>query len=91
MARKKKKMDKTTEIDFYGKGDPLMEIAFADYVRWAWGNPEIQQAFERETGMRPATDPMGIMIDEAVGYDKAVADRFVRWVVEEMWGKGREF
>ena len=79
-------MNETTEIAFYGKGDPLMEIAFADCVRWAWRNPETRQVFEQETGMSSAKDPMGVLIDKATGYDKAVAHRFIRWVAEEMWG-----
>ena len=79
-------VQENNEIDFYGKGDPLMEVAFADCVRWAWRDPQTRQAFEEETGMSSAKDPMGAMIDEATGYDKAVAERFIRWVTEEMWG-----
>ena len=73
--------------NFYGKGNPLMEAMFGACVRWAWENPETREAFEKDTGMRVAQSPIDAMVDEATGYDKEVADAFVRWVIANVWGE----
>lgn len=73
--------------DFYGKGDPLMELAFADCVRWAWGDKEMRAEFERSTGKRLPTTDLESAIDEATGYDEELAGAFARWVIEDVWGK----
>ena len=76
-----------TERTFFGKGNPLMEAAFGACVRWAWGNKEMRQAFESETGMKVAESGIDAMIDDATGYREAVAEEFVRWAIENVWGK----
>lgn len=80
-------MSETTDIDFYGKGDPIMDSMFGACVRWAWRNPEARQSFERETGMRLAESPVNIVIDRATGYEDAVMESFVRWVAVNVWGE----
>ena len=80
-------MSELASIDFYGKGEPLMEAMFGACVQWAYKSPEMRQAFELETGYRQASDPMAAMIDEATGYEYEVAEKFVEWVAENVWGR----
>lgn len=71
---------------FYGEGDPLMEVAFGAFVRWASSDEETIAAFEKETGMRFARSHLDTAIDEATGHDTAVLSAFVRWLIENRWG-----
>ncbi len=75
------------KLKVYGQGEPLMEAMFGACVRWAWETPEMREAFERDTGMKPAESPIDAMIDESTGYDEQVADAFVRWVIANVWGE----
>ena len=75
------------ERTFLGKGNPLMEAMFGACVRWAWEDEEMRQAFEAETGMKLAESSIEATIDDATGYREVVAEEFVRWVVENVWGK----
>lgn len=72
--------------DFHGKGDPLMEVAFASCVRWAHGDAETRELFEQETGRRFPKGGLDQLIDEATGNDEELAGAFVGWVAERLWG-----
>lgn len=71
---------------FHGQGDPLMEAAFADCVRWAYGDPDVRDWFEAETGKRFPRSGMDRLIDQTTGNDGEIAEAFVRWVAERLWG-----
>lgn len=75
---------------FHGQGDPLMEAAFASCVRWAWNDPETRARFKAETGVKLADGGIGSLIDGATGYEDAVLETFVGWVVENLWGREDE-
>lgn len=73
--------------NFYGKGEPLMEAAFAQCVQWTWKQPTMRREFERKTGMKLAPHGIAAMIDEATGYDEEIAQAFVRFVITDVWGE----
>ena len=66
--------------------DPVMAVAWRDCLMWAAGEQGIRDAFESDTGMHLAMSPFDRMIDEATGLDAAVAEAFVRWFNENIWG-----
>ncbi len=75
---------------FYGQGNPVMEIAFRDFVSWAWEDPATRAAFEADTGMKlpkPATTGLDRLIDEATGHYEEVVEAFTRWVIANVWGE----
>lgn len=62
--------------------------AWADCLHWAIGEPEILKAFREETGnnWQPGTTPIEMMIDEAIGADRAFIEAFLSWFNENIWG-----
>ncbi len=72
---------------FYGQGDPFMEIAFADCVRWAWGDRAMRREFQRRKKMRLPETALDHLIDEATGYQDEVMQAFVEWVRDHVWGR----
>lgn len=71
----------------------FMEIAWRDFILWAYRFPEIRSAFTAATGKSlytPPRTPLDAMIDQATKYDSDSAqtlDEFVRWVTKEYWGE----
>jgi len=65
--------------------DVLMQGAWYDCLMWAADEEDIRHAFEKETGMRLGKAPLDRMIDEATGFDKAVAAAFVAWFNKNIW------
>ena len=68
--------------------DPLMAVAWRDCLMWAATQTEILDAFSSETGLRLGTSPFDRMIDEATGFDAAIAKAFIDWFNENVWGDG---
>lgn len=71
--------------EFYGKGNPVMESAFASYIQYAFRNPQMREAFEQDTGKRLARNPLDAMIDDATGYSPEEA--FIEWAIDNHWGR----
>lgn len=72
--------------------EALNEIAWRDFVMFAWSQEDAHAAFRGETG-RPqrskTRSPLDLLIDKAVGgvEDDKYMEEFVRWVTETHWGK----
>ena len=68
--------------------DHYMYPAFIGCVRWALGEPEIMDAYRRETGdnWMPPAILIDKLIDEAAGADFAFCQRFSDWVEENVFG-----
>ena len=69
----------------------LNEIAWRDFVMFAWGQEDAHAAFRGATGrpQRPRRGaPLDAMIDKACGVseDDEYMAAFVRWVTENHWG-----
>lgn len=71
----------------------FMEVAWRDFILWAYQFPEIRAAFTAATGKSlytPPRTPLDAMIDKAAGNDSDSArtlDEFVRWVTINYWGE----
>lgn len=76
------------------KNHPINVAAWAGFIKWAAGQEGFIAQFEEETNqkhIKPASDPLGAMIDKACGVD--IANRhywlsFVVWVTEKHWDDG---
>lgn len=71
-----------------GMGNPLMDIAWRDFINFAAQHDEIVAQFNHETGssfMLPGS-PIELMIDGATGKVEADAKAFVFWVTKWHWG-----
>lgn len=68
--------------------DPLMRMAWADFVRWASGNAEIIEQFKEATGIEVSAPSFGIerMIDQATGLNESIAHKFIEWLNVNHWG-----
>lgn len=72
----------------YAPTDPLMQLAWRDFISWAFDQPQIRQDFEQATGQRslpPARTPLDLMVDDATGAHSAYAEAFIKWATEAMW------
>lgn len=69
----------------------LNEIAWRDFILYAWSQDEAHAAFRGATG-RPqrskTNSPLDILIDRAVGgeEDERYMTEFVDWVTKTQWG-----
>lgn len=69
--------------------DPLMAGAWASALKWAYSEPDIVAAFERDTGLTPMparTSGLEAMIDKACGVHAERAEAFVKWFNVNVWG-----
>lgn len=72
--------------------DVLNEIAWRDFVLFAWGEDDAHAAFRGATG-RPQRSrtktPLDFLIDKAVGgeEDEQYMTEFVDWVTKNHWGE----
>lgn len=72
--------------------DALNEIAWRDFVLFAWSQEDAHAAFRGATG-RPQRSktktPLDLLIDKAVGgaEDDRYAQEFVDWVTRTQWGE----
>ena len=67
--------------------DALEAIAWRDCLVWASSDGDVLQMFLDETGMKLPTSGLDRMIDEATGNDKRIAEKFVEWFNENIWGR----
>lgn len=67
---------------------PLMRMAWADCLLWAIGFHPILAQFEKDTGVKYRAPRGGLemMIDEATGANAALAEKFITWFNENIWG-----
>lgn len=65
-----------------------MTPAWLGLIRFALGDDDMLALFRVDTGetWKPASDPLGAMIDKATGADVAFLRKFVLWVNETLWG-----
>lgn len=73
--------------------NPVMQIAWRDFLLWAFDQPHIRAAFESDTGRAlPPTPRNGLesMIDGATGVHTAYAEAFAEWATVNLWGTGAE-
>ena len=72
--------------------DALNEMAWRDFVLFAWSQDEAHAAFRGATN-RPqrsrTNSPLDLMIDKAVGAseDDRYMEEFVDWVTKNHWGE----
>lgn len=74
----------------YGYGDPLMEVAFRDFVLFAYDIPAFRQAFKADTGFDLDDHPkngLEKMIDDATGINDERAKAFIEWLIKAHWGE----
>jgi hypothetical protein len=66
----------------------LMDIAWRDFVVWAFGQKEIISVFNKKTRnqLLCKKSPIDFMIDEATGKTESDIEQFVFWVTKELWG-----
>lgn len=64
----------------------LMEMAWHDFVLFAFDNKEIVQAFEQETGLKAPITGIDRLIDDVTGASDNRLFSFARWVTERQWG-----
>ncbi len=65
-----------------------MAPAWASCMSWALVNPDVQAAFEQDSGMRyvPARSGLDAIIDDATGFTDSYVKAFVEWVNVNVWG-----
>ncbi len=70
--------------------NPLMQLAFRDFVFWLWDQEVYRRLFETETKTPPllaAKTPLEAMIDEATGANGEYVEKFVEWAIKTQWGE----
>lgn len=69
--------------------DELMRAAWVSALMWAAGNPEVQEQFVADTGIKlvAARSAIDLMIDQATGYQEEVVLKFAAWFNRNMWGE----
>lgn len=74
------------------RDNPIMQIAFRDFMTWIWSQDPAHKAFQEASGMPPlATQFIDVKIDEATGYMAKYAAAFTEWAVDTQWGiEGRD-
>jgi hypothetical protein len=68
------------------RDNPIMQIAFRDFMHWIWAQEPAHEAFRGASGMPSLAKGLGGTIDVASGYMAAYAAAFTRWAVETQWG-----
>ena len=71
-----------------GDTPEYMTDAWLSCIHWAIQEPEIVDAFRKDTGLnwRPGRTPLERMIDEATGMDRKFIVEFIRWSNVNVWG-----
>ena len=74
--------------------NPVLSIAFVDFVRFALSDDDMRQAFEADTGESFAplikATPLERAIDQATGREAEILAAFVDWVTVNHWGEEGE-
>jgi hypothetical protein len=65
-----------------------MVPAWLDCIRWASSEPDILEAFKRDTGLNwiPPSHPLDRAIDEATGATEHFLEAFIKWTNVNVWG-----
>jgi hypothetical protein len=69
--------------------NPLMTIAWRDFIMFARFHEPTIEMFENDTGYKLANQPKSALdaaIDKATGYQDKIAKLFVLWATEKLWG-----
>lgn len=73
--------------------DEIQEIAWRDFINYAWLEPQMRQAFESTTKLRlhlKPTNSLEALIDTATGAQSSIDGEymkaFVAWVTVWHWG-----
>lgn len=71
--------------------DHYMAPAWLGLIRYASGQAQILEQFEKDTGMK-FRFPGGIegMIDKATGYQEDMIFKFAHWVTKNLWGDTKQ-
>ena len=65
----------------------LNEVAWKDFIYWAFGSEEMRGAFERQTKTPPmGRSPIEVMVDQGTGFEQEYLRKFVLWATEFHWG-----
>ncbi len=66
-----------------------MAPMWASCMDWAIRQPEMVEAFRKETGnnWQPGKTAIEQMVDKASGGDRAFCEGFIKWANENVWGK----
>ena len=70
----------------------LLDLAWRDFIIWAFDNPQIRQHFEESSGMPALAEtnsPLNFMIDRASGLREDYFYKFSIWATEAIWGMER--
>lgn len=69
--------------------EAFMEIAWRDFILWAYRDADVLAQYRAETGrelLPPAARPIDAAIDAATGANEASMKAFVFWATERLWG-----
>ncbi len=68
--------------------NPVMQVAFRDFMNWAIRQPDIIAQFEAESGRKWRPAPIEAMIDKATGHNHPAetAHAFAAWAIVQLWG-----
>ncbi len=73
--------------------DELQQIAWRDFITFAWNEPQLRKAFEAETGLHLhllPTSSIDALVDIATGAQKSIdgeyMSAFVYWATKTQWG-----
>lgn len=68
--------------------DEFNQIAWSDFLIWAWNEPQMRAQFTAATGVEieRVTSPINAAIDAATGARDSVAARFIEWATRDHWG-----
>lgn len=62
--------------------------AWVGCLQWAAGVPELVERFHTETGVpRQGRTPLERLVDGASGFNRNIAEQFVRWANVNVWGE----
>jgi len=67
----------------------LKDLAWRDFIIWAFTHDQIRSDFERSTGVPPlrkAKSPLDLMVDEACGVKDTYFFEFSIWATAYLWG-----
>lgn len=71
--------------------NPVMAVAWASALSWAFRTPACVSAYEQDRGRRldflAPRSPIYRMIDKATGHEDAQIADFVEWFNAEVWGE----
>lgn len=68
--------------------EAVCSASWLGFIRFAFGNAEIQEQFTAATGLvlDRKRIPIEAIVDKATDYGDHVADRFVEWITVELYG-----